>query len=67
MDNDWVKIFSSSKQYEVEIINGMLEENGIESVIMNKQDSNYFFGEYELYVMRDEILRAKTLIQNIDQ
>jgi hypothetical protein len=67
MDNDWVKIYSSSKQYEVEIISGMLEENGIESVIMNKQDSIYLFGEYELYVMRDEILRAKTLIQNIDQ
>jgi hypothetical protein len=67
MDNDWVKIYESGKQYEIELISGLLEENEIESVIMNKQDSVYLFGEYELYVKREEILKAKTLIQNIDQ
>jgi hypothetical protein len=67
MENDWVKIYECGKQYEIEIISGMLEENEIESVIMNKQDSVYLFGEYELYVKRDEILKAKTLIQNIGQ
>ena len=67
MDNDWVKIYESGKQYEIEIISGLLNENDIESVIMNKQDSVYLFGEYELYVKREEILRAKTLIQNIGQ
>ncbi len=67
MDNDWVKIYESSKQYEAEIISGMLEENEIECIIMNKQDSVYLFGEIELYVKREEILRAKTLIQNINQ
>lgn len=65
MENDWVMIFATGKQYEAEMINGMLEENGIESVVVNKQDSAYLFGEFELYVNRDEILKAKTLIQNI--
>ena len=67
MDNDWVKIYASGKQYEIEIIRGLLEEHDIESVVMNKQDSVYLFGDYELYVKREEILRAKTLIQNIGQ
>jgi hypothetical protein len=67
MDNDWVKIYESGKQYEIEIISSLLQESEIESVIMNKQDSVYLFGEYELYVKRDDILRAKTLIQNIGQ
>jgi hypothetical protein len=66
MENDWVVIFTTSKQYEAEIINGLLSENEIESVVVNKQDSSYLFGEYELFVNRDDILRAKTLIQNID-
>jgi hypothetical protein len=66
MENDWVVIFTTSKQYEAEMINGLLSENEIESVVVNKQDSAYLFGEFELYVNRNEILRAKTLIQNID-
>ena len=66
MENDWVVIFTTSKQYEAEIINGLLTENEIESVVVNKQDSAYLFGEYELFVNREDILKAKTLIQNID-
>jgi hypothetical protein len=66
MEHDWVVIFTSGKQYEIEMISGMLSEHDIESVIVNKQDSAYLFGEFELYVNRDEILRAKTLIQNIN-
>jgi hypothetical protein len=59
-------IFTTGKQYEAEMLSGMLSENEIESVIVNKQDSSYLFGEYELYVNRSEILRAKTLIQNTE-
>jgi hypothetical protein len=66
MENDWVVIFTTSKQYEAEMIHGQLLENEIESVIINKQDSAYLFGEFELLVNREEILLAKTLIQNID-
>ena len=66
MQNDWVVIFTTSKQYEVELVRGMLLENEIESVIVNKQDSSYLFGECELLVNRENILLAKTLIQNLD-
>jgi hypothetical protein len=66
MQNDWVVIFTTSKQYEVELVHGMLLENEIESVIVNKQDSSYLFGECELLVNRENILLAKTLIQNLD-
>jgi uncharacterized protein involved in tolerance to divalent cations len=66
MENDWVVIFTTSKQYEAEIINGLLTENEVECVVVNKQDSAYLFGEYELFVNREDILKAKTLIQNID-
>lgn len=67
MEGDWVKIYSSGKQYEIELIHGLLDENDIPSIIMNKQDSAYLFGEFELYVDRSMILKAKTLIQNIGQ
>ena len=61
-------IYSSSQIYKAEIIRGFLEENDILSVIINKKDSAYLFGEAELYVKVDDAFRAKQLIlkQNIE-
>jgi hypothetical protein len=64
MHSDWTKVFSSQYIHQVEIIKALLEDNDIESVIMNKQDSSYFFGEIDLYVSNDEIIRAKQIIDN---
>lgn len=60
---DWVPIFSTNKQYEAELLCGMLLEEGIEAIVVNKQDSFYLIGECELNVRRTDILRAKTLIE----
>lgn len=64
MSEDWVLIFETDKDFEAEIIKGMLNENNIEVFIMNKKDSLYLIGNFELYVMRDNVMRAKTLILN---
>jgi len=57
-----VKIFSTTAQYKAELIKGLLLENSIESVVINKQDSSYLFGELELYVKTDDAILAKHLI-----
>lgn len=63
MEKDWVKIYSSSIEPDVIIKKQLLENNDIEVVIINKQDSVYkAFGEIELYVLRDKVLKAKQLI-----
>ncbi|MEI6123761.1 MAG: DUF2007 domain-containing protein [Bacteroidota bacterium] len=66
LDQEWVKIFETTKGYEIEIIKGMLFENEIGAVIINKKDSTYLFGEFELYVTRQNIMKAKTLIEGVD-
>ncbi len=49
--NGWFKIYSTRNYAEANIIKGMLEENNIEVIIMNKLDSSYInFGDIELYV-----------------
>ena len=54
----------SADRVKVEIIRGVLEEHGINAIIIDKQDSAYtFFGELELYVNRDDILRAMTILK----
>ncbi|HEY6976519.1 MAG TPA: DUF2007 domain-containing protein [Chitinophagaceae bacterium] len=49
--NEWFKLYSTRNYAEANIIKGMLEENNIKVVIMNKLDSSYInFGDIELYV-----------------
>ena len=49
--NDWYKLYTTRNYAEANIIKGMLEENNILVVILNKLDSSYLtFGEIELYV-----------------
>jgi hypothetical protein len=62
LEKNWVKIYSTTKNYKAELIKGLLFENGIESVVVNKQDSSYLFGELELYVMTDDAIKAKHII-----
>jgi len=62
MDKNWVKIFSTSESYKAEILKGLLLENNIEAVIINKKDSAYLFGELELYVRVDDVLKAKRIL-----
>jgi hypothetical protein len=48
---EWFKLYSTRNYAEANIIKGMLEENSIEVVMMNKLDSSYVnFGDIELYV-----------------
>jgi hypothetical protein len=62
VDKNWVKIYSTSANYNAELLKGLLMENGISAIIINKQDSSYLFGELELYVMPDDAIQAKHII-----
>lgn len=59
-----MKITSSKQAYQIELLKGMLEENNIISVSINKKDSSYLaFGEIELFVDSKDLLQAKNLIK----
>jgi hypothetical protein len=60
-----VKIYSSNNPNQAIITKQMLEENGVNVVILNKQDSSYLmFGSIELYVHEKELNKAKKLLEN---
>ncbi len=65
MEREWVRIFESSSEALIEMSRQLLEEDGIDSVAINKKDSFYNFGEIELYVHRDNVIRAKQVLKNI--
>lgn len=67
MEKDWVKIFSSDRPFEAEIVKGMLLENDIEAVLLNRQSSSYNItlpGQVELYVHESQEKIAKDLVHN---
>ena len=66
MASDLVQIYSAGKLYLAELIKQMLSDHDIQSFIVNKQDSAYKFGDIELFVHRDDVMKAKMLIREFE-
>lgn len=67
MDSNLVHIYSLGSPYTAELIRQMLSDHDILSFVVNKQDSAYKFGDIELYVHRDHVIRAKMLIREFEE
>ncbi|MCF8359283.1 MAG: DUF2007 domain-containing protein [Prolixibacteraceae bacterium] len=66
MEKDWKKVYFSGHLYQVEIARDLLENNGINSVILNQKDSVYkTFGDVELYVHENDEQRALELLKEL--
>lgn len=63
MESGWASIYSSSESHKIEMIKGLLFDNNINAIEINKKDSSYLFGEVELYVRRESVIKAKYLIE----
>ena len=59
-----VKLLSTDNLNKAEITKQMLEENNINVVLLNKQDSSYLmFGSIELYVDEEQLNQATDLLK----
>jgi len=66
MDNNWTVIFSSGNLQNAELVKSLLAHNDIQSVIINHQDSLYKFGDIQVYVNRDDVVKAKFVLKEND-
>ncbi len=67
MEKDWIQIYSTDKMFQAEILKQVLADHEIEAVIINKMDSSYkSFGEIEIYVKNDHVIKAKMLAKQFD-
>jgi hypothetical protein len=64
MPQDWVKVYSAPALYLVELMKGILEDQAIKTFVLNKRDSmhTHLDGDIELYVLAENVIRAKHLI-----
>ena len=62
-----IKILSTNNPNKAEITKQMLEENNINVVLLNKQDSSYnMFGTIELFVTENQEEKATAILREIE-
>lgn len=64
MTENWDKIFVTSLPESAEITRSVLEANGIQAVVLNKQDSSYLIGYCEVYVLSEDRDDALKILNN---
>jgi type III secretory pathway lipoprotein EscJ len=62
MEENWQKVYSSEQEHKVQIVQAVLEDQGIRSIAVNKKDRAYLFGAIELYVQPEHVIRALQII-----
>ena len=66
MEKGWEQVFLSGQLYKAEIAKSLLENNGINSVILNQVDSVYkIFGNIELYVLEEDEQKALEILKEL--
>ena len=64
MNYNWIKIYTSTDPFKIELLKGFLDQNNIVAMSINKKDSSYLaFGEIELLVDAKDVMKAKILIK----
>ncbi len=67
MENNWVKVRAFDKVYLAEIAKEVLADNGINAVILNKQDGSYqTFGDIEVYVEKGDEIKAIDCLKELN-
>lgn len=64
MFENWEKVLTTEISSKAEITRMVLENNGLQAVIMNKKDSSYLLGVFEIYVPKDQAIVARQLLEN---
>ncbi len=66
MEKGWENIYNATEEYLILMARDLLQDNGIESVVINHKDSAYVcWGEYELFVRDEKKEEAAMIIEQI--
>ncbi|MEQ6167179.1 MULTISPECIES: hypothetical protein [unclassified Ekhidna] len=60
---DWQSVFKDGREYRALIVKEVLEDLGMQPVIVNKKVSAYGFGNFEIFVAPDQVIRALKVIK----
>jgi hypothetical protein len=60
---DWQPVFKDDREHRAQIVRDVLEEREMHPVIVNKKVSAYGFGNFEIFVAPDLVIRAIKIIK----
>ena len=66
MEKGWELVTFFDKRNRAEMFTGLLESNGIKSVIINKKGSELLVGPVEVYVKDEDLIQAKEFLNSFD-
>lgn len=61
-----VLVHTTDKLHISEMLLQYLSDNGIVAFTIDKRDSNYHFGDIEFYVVKEDVVKAKYLINKFE-
>ncbi|NJM93616.1 MAG: hypothetical protein HC842_02190 [Cytophagales bacterium] len=61
---NWQSVFNSANPHQAAIVKDILEERELYPILVNKRDSNYHLGSYEVQVAPDHVIRALKIIED---
>lgn len=65
MEPNWKLVYTVNEPHQAAFAKQLLDENGIVSVVINKDDSSFqSFGFKEIYVSEEFAEKAKTILQD---
>jgi hypothetical protein len=66
MEKDLAVVYSSDQDYQIQIARELLDENGIESFVLNQHDSVIpTIGTIEVYVSIKDQLQAEEILKKL--
>ena len=66
MEENLKEVYSADKQYKINIIQEILAENNIKSMVLDQKGSAFLVGDIHLYVNESDEEKAKEIIASHD-
>lgn len=64
---DWQAVFKDDREHRAEIVKAVLTDMEMNPVLINKKVSQYGFGNFEIFVAPEHVMRAlKTIKEDIN-
>ena len=61
---NWQKVYDDQSNHRANIVLDVLTDFGLQPVLVNKQDTAYQFGRFEVHVAADHVMRAIKIIKD---
>ncbi len=65
MEENWVLAYNSTDEVICDRAKIILKKEDINCVVMNKKDSNFLIGEYQIYVNMEDLGKAREILKEL--